>query len=394
MKMIRFIIILVLFSSAFAKVTTDNDKPEEGDLRDYGDQVMKRVHSKYKDVLRLRNEKYPEFRDLLSIDMTAGMKKRYKTDICSFGWVKGKFVRRYKQYLALANALTKGAGSKAKLKKPKVPLYNRFKERKAVAKQMQCMLYAKIYAVERMFDGKTLQINITFMSPCMKNTVTRVFMVNSIWVLPVILNLQMGKHRYYFEFDDKKKVTGYGRNRREYYDSFKLINFYSEVVPKRPRNWWRFKPKKPSYHQIISQYEKMKSAHSKARKLIKDHIKKPRKLTQNRVKLVKQNNKKEQKVRVLYKRWRFWYIPYLRAGKSYLILPNSDQKKPYHDLAIVQNVWEGNNPTICYQSSQIKNKQVFMYKYVYYRRWYRIYRRRVKFIYNVPKKHFLLNCSV
>lgn len=392
----KVLVLFVVLNSFLAKVTTDSDKPSGEDLRDYGDSVMKRVHSKYNDVIRLRNEKYPEFRELLSIDMTASLKKKHKANICSFGWVKGKFTRRYKQFLTLANAMINRRGKNGKVvkKKRKVPLYNRFKERKAIAKQMQCMVYAKIYAIERMVMGRTLQINVTFMSPCMKNTVTRVFMINSTWFLPVILKLQIGKHLYYFEFDDKKKVTGYGRNRREYYDMYKLINFYSEYVKRKPKNWWRFRKKKPSYAQVISQYEKLKNAHKKARKLIKDHFKKPRKLAENKVKLVKRSKKTEQKVRLLYKKWRFWYIPYLRAGKAYTILPNTDMRKPYHDLAIVNNIWEGNNPTICYQSSQIRNRQIFLYKYIYYSRWYRIYRRRVKFIYNVPKRHFLINCTV
>lgn len=407
---LRFLFLFVVITPSLLKVTTDpvtssvvsHSSPKSKasrlsatDLRNYGDAALKRVHTKFKKAINLRNRKYPEFRQLLNIDMTASMKKKYNSNICSFGWVNGKWTRKYKQYLSLANAIV------TKRKKPLSPLYNRFKKRQPRQSQMQCMLYAKLYALERMIDGKTLQININFMSPCMKNTITRVFMVNNSKVLPVILILSMGKHKYYFEFDNKMTVTGYGRERREQYKKVKLINFYTEYVPKPKRIKTKFgwsysqpKRKKINVFKAMKDYEKLRQAHGLSRKLIDKHISKPKKLKANKVKMVKANKNKKIKTRVLYKKWRFWYIPYYDTGTSYRVLSNTNQKKPYHPYAVVKNVWEGNNPNICYQVMKIKGKNHFLYKYIYYNYYYRMTKRRVKFVYKIPTRHYLVNCNV
>lgn len=404
---LKILLLLLCSSFSIAEVTTNTSlsSPPEEDLLQYGDGVMKRVHKQYKDIIKLRNKRYPEFRELLSLDMTDNLKKKDKANICSFGWVNGKFTRRYKQFLTLANAIVANPKKKKFLK----PLYNRFKPRQARDSQMQCMLYAKLYDLERMKDGKTLQLNIKFMSPCMPNTITRVFMVNNSRVLPVILILSMGKHKYYFEFDNKMHTKGYGRERREVYDRVKLINFYSEYVPRLRYRWMRYRKPPLNLWKAKAQYEALRVAHGLSRKLIDKHISKPKKLSYSKVQLVKNNNKKKVKTRVLYKKWRFWYIKYFKTGKNYTILPNSDNGKkakkgkkgksagsgrPFHPYAIVKSVWEGNNPNICYQVLKIKGKNHFLYKYIYYNYWYRMTKRRVKFVYRIPTRHYLVNCNI
>ena len=399
--MIRKILVLgllmCLIGQARPTVTTNittDMKEDDGVSKDLGDEILREYHDEMRKSLLLRERIIPGARELRTLDMTAFLKKKSRIHICSYGWKNGKFGRLFGKYIKLANAMLKWKYKKkgAKKKKPLVPLYNRFHKREPDPENMNCMLYAKIYDVQRFILSKILQVTITFMSPCMNNTITRVFLVKKIKLRRnTILILKFGKFEYFFEFDEIYIKKGYGINRKEIFNSFKLLNYYAEYVPK----WrWRRRRRRMTRSEILMQFERLKQSTGVARKLIDNHIRKPRKLEANRVKLVKKG-KDKRAVRMLYKNWRFRWLPTIKTGTKYVILPSRNRMEPWHPYDLIKNIWTGNNPTHCVHAHHFTMRiPKIMYRDIAFRiGWIRRII-TIKIKYRIPIRYFKMVCTI
>lgn len=391
-------VLLLLAKSLAATVTTNTTKSPVSlsenpkDLKSIGDEAILTLHKELKKSIELRNRVFSSPRGLRNIDMTAFLKKKYRSSICAFGWRNGKYGRLFGKYLKMANALSKAiANKKKKKKRPLVPLYNRYHHRKVAPDNMECMLYARIHSVTRNVLSRILTVVITFMSPCMPNTITRTFMVKKIRLNNnTVLVLNMGKKSFWFEFDEKLVRTGYGINRREIYTSFKLLNYYTAFIPKFKRP-----PRRKSLGQILAQYEQLSKTGKLSRKLIDKHIRHPRKLKQERVRLVRRRRGKRE-VRMLYKNWRFRWLPYVKAGNKFVILSPGSNIRPFHPYPIIYNVWTGSNPTHCVSGyNTTKYTRMIMYRDIPFMKGRgRFGNHRVRMVYRVPKKYFKMVCAI
>lgn len=388
-----FCLIRLMRSTVTTNITEDMNE-KTGDIKDLGDEILKEYHDEMRKSILLRERVIPEARGLRTIDMTSFLKKKNSYHICAYGWKNGKFGRLFGKYIKLANSMLKMKFAKknSKPKRIRVPLYNRFHKREPDSEKMDCMLYAKVYDVQRFVLSKILQVTITFMSPCMPNTITRVFMVKNIKLRRnVVLVLKFGKFTYFFEFDEDYVKRGYGLNRKEVFNTFKLLNYYAEFVPR-----WRWRRRRRmTRSSILRQYERLKSSTGMARKLISKHLKQPNLLNKDKALKARALRGRRRNFRLRYNNWRFRWLPNIKTGSKFVILPSEERTQPWHPFELVKNIWTGNNPTHCIHTLHYTMRiPKIMYRDISFRiGWIRRII-TIKVRYRIPVNYFKMVCTI
>ena len=347
---------MLMANGLVGELTQDSGTGREEYLRNLPDKILNELHAEMREVMELRKEKLPYAKNVkhVNLDRTLSFSSH-----ASFGyaWTEKKgFQRSYKpqdwiieKKLKKTNTMTKANFKK----KSYLKLHDRHKKRANNTAQQHCMLYGKIFAMERITKMSIILIKIKFRSPCFDSTITRVFTVKNYYILPAVLLLKFAGQVFTFEFNNVRDVSGYGINQREIYRSYRLINYYIALI-----NPIFKKHKKVNAQKIINKNTRRKLA------LIKDKIKK---------KALKKRPK-----RILYKERKHSHIPFKNSGSDYVVLPKPDNRKPYQSFESLTHLWNGSNPAHC-TTFYAKERKIPVrgyyyywsyYWYYYYYRWY------------------------
>ena len=357
MKFVSFAIAFVLLLSMELKTTHKSLSQREKYLRELPDKIIKDLHDQMKTVMEKRAFRYPDAKNIkhVNLDRTLAVQPSHTT--FGFKWTaKNKFMRTYDQKDWIFEHKMKNTNTMTKNPKyiSHAVLHRRWARRKDNKKQMQCMLYGKIYAIEKIMQISVMLVKVKFRSPCMDTTITKVFIVNNQSVLPVVFKVTIGPELFVFEFNNALDKSGYGINKREIYRSYRLLNFYYAAT-----NPIFMKKNKQSAGQIISsQTRKLKSQ--------EPYIEDP-----------KEEPLKEEKFdRKLYKESKHNHIPFKSSGNDYIVLGSKNNLKPYFTFEDITNLWNGSNSVYCSffndstKTTRIRRSFNYWYFNIWYRRWY------------------------
>ena len=189
---------------------------------------------------------------------------------------------------------------------------------------MQCMLYGKVYAIEKILQISVMLVKVKFRSPCMETSITKVFVVDNQSDLPVVFKLNIGPELFIFEFNNSLSKSGYGLNKKEVYKTYRLINFYYAATNPIFKN-----AKKQSDAEIIANQTRNLKNKEATTKNLKTTVEK-----------VKFNRK-------LYKQSKDNHIPFKHSGNDYIVLGGKDNLKPYFTFEDIKNLWGGGNTVFC-----------------------------------------------
>jgi hypothetical protein len=360
-----------------SELTHDSESSRENYLRDLPDKILTDLHAEMREVMQLRAERLPNAKNVkhANLDRTLAYKSPHVT--YGYGWdTKGKFVRSYKPQDWIIEKKLKNTNSmtgKNFKKKNFLRLHDRHKTRANNSAQQHCMLYAKIFAIERITRMSIILIKIKFRSPCFDSTITRVFTVKNYYTLPAVLMLKFAGQVFTFEFNNVRDVSGYGVNEREIFRSYRLINYYIALI-----NPIFKKKKKVNPGKILNKSTRRKLA------LIREKV----------------NKKKKSKSpkRILYKLRQHNHIAFKNSGSDYVILPKPDNRKPYQEFESLTHLWNGSNPAHC-TTFYAKQKRITVRGYYYYwtyKWWYYYYRwylKRNYYYYTVVVRVHGIRCN-
>lgn len=391
--MLKLLCSIIVFLTPHVHTKLINDTPisVNKDLRNLPDQIIAEAHNEMREILAIKQRKYPRNRGLLDVDMRKQlMVDRQSGDVIyGFGWKDDQFMRCYHpdhyEFSKPFNNVTDSTGTVNDI--DNTQLYNRYKPRALKPEQMQCMLYVALSPIQWIESLRIIEFRMVFRSPCMPATVTRVFTADFDQLIPVIADMTLAGRIFSFEFDDRVGYQSTGVNRRSQYDQYKLLNFYVAVP-----NFLRYEYL-PDAKLALQQYESLQSTASNSQNMLNNVQNYPAdgsagnknpdgspannngqpngdkpKDGQNPVNnqqgkegtnggrslsLEESRQKAERrKIRKLYKNTDYNWLPYKGTGMSEEILWSADNRKPYYEYSVIQSVWEGNNPTPCQLQTQ------------------------------------------
>ena len=348
MKSIAFTVIVLLANGFICELSHDSGKSRENYLRNLPDKILSELHAEMREIMELRKEKLPDAKNVkhVNLDRTLAFSSHVTF---GYGWDPKKgFIRSYKPQDWIVDKRMKKTNSLTKKnfkKKYRVVLHDRNKKRANNTAQQHCMLYAKIFAIERIQRMGIVLMKIKFRSPCMDSTITRVFTVKNYYALPAVLILKFAGQVFTFEFNNVRDSSGYGINQREIFRSYRLINYYIALI-----------------NPIFKKKRKVNAG-----KIIKKN-------TRKLIEMKKKNGMKTKKrpKRILYKLRQHNNIPFRNSGSDYIIMSKPDNRKPYQSFESLTHLWNGSNPTHC-TTFFAKETRIPVRGYYYYWHYYWYY---------------------